>query len=145
MCEFKRKKRTPTKSGEKYNLVRISICKGAATLRLRKLASSSGINHTSRRFNGAATLRLRKCRRRSAWHTANNRASMGPQLYGCGNIHACGSIWYSAAASMGPQLYGCGNLWTTPLQHPTTPTLQWGRNFTVAEICNVGSHIVYTC
>ena len=37
------------------------------------------------------------------------RASMGPQLYRCGNI--TNSLWVLSlvSASMGPQLYRCGN------------------------------------
>ena len=38
------------------------------------------------------------------------RASMGPQLYRCGNcLISCLSINKSQPASMGPQLYRCGN------------------------------------
>ena len=36
-------------------------------------------------------------------------ASMGPQLYRCGNRQCAGSPWSRLDASMGPQLYRCGN------------------------------------
>ena len=37
-------------------------------------------------------------------------------------------------ASMGPQLYRCGNLDRGPHVRQGRPQLQWGRNFIVAEI-----------
>ena len=60
-------------------------------------------------FNGAATLSLRKC----------------PYSTLVGGVFR--------VASMGPQLYRCGNM---PLLHANTipPPLQWGRNFIVAEM-----------
>ena len=62
-------------------------------------------------------------------------ASMGPQLYRCGNAETELSFARHALASMGPQLYRCGN--TAP--PPSTPIgdalgLQWGRNFIVVEM-----------
>ena len=61
-------------------------------------------------------------------------ASMGPQLYRCGNMTKT-YVAYCAicSASMGPQLYRCGN---AELLSGTAiaKTLQWGRNFIVAEI-----------
>ena len=85
-------------------------------------------------------------------------ASMGPQLYRCGNAIAV--YWHTIRrrASMGPQLYRCGNVrgglggWekrsgfngaaTLSLRKSTSRSavtyvatqLQWGRNFIVAEI-----------
>ena len=61
-------------------------------------------------FNGAATLSLRK------------RA-------GC--VGAAGAIEH---ASMGPQLYRCGNMVLRKTGSRSLATLQWGRNFIVAEI-----------
>ena len=133
-------------------------------------------------FNGAATLSLRKpydsypaCthvvmlqwgrnfivaetrtthRSRSCWE----RASMGPQLYRCGNCFRVRDGQPGSQASMGPQLYRCGNQLgyvqskkafssfngaaTLSLRKPydSYPActhvvmLQWGRNFIVAEI-----------
>ena len=60
-------------------------------------------------------------------------ASMGPQLYRCGNfVHGLG---YDAGygASMGPQLYRCGNLSGNATTGWQGTWLQWGRNFIVAE------------
>ncbi len=87
------------------------------------------------RFNGAATLSLRKSDSdyRRAWEISTlqwgrnfivaemaegrvdvgevREASMGPQLYRCGNrVCAIGDKPYICTASMGPQLYRCGNL-----------------------------------
>ena len=39
-------------------------------------------------------------------------ASMGPQLYRCGNLKQYVYAWRAVIASMGPQLYRCGNLAT---------------------------------
>ena len=66
-------------------------------------------------FNGAATLSLRKYEVRP----------MGGR-----RVHVPG------AASMGPQLYRCGNLsWSSPgVDLDLLDSLQWGRNFIVAEI-----------
>ena len=67
------------------------------------------------RFNGAATLSLRKYVGHQEIYQYN-RASMGPQLYRCGNVE--GLTWHtrqsSRFASMGPQLYRCGNGHTSP-------------------------------
>ncbi len=57
---------------------------GAATLSLRKSLIYYGYQHGKTRFNGAATLSLRKYEvRMELLH--NGYASMGPQLYRCGN------------------------------------------------------------
>ena len=62
------------------------------------------------RFNGAATLSLRKL---PSPHNAvqGRAASMGPQLYRCGNAGRHGRLLPGRPASMGPQLYRCGNNW----------------------------------
>ena len=62
-------------------------------------------------------------------------ASMGPQLYRCGN--AAPVLPYGALhdlASMGPQLYRCGNVPAGDTYYCQWRELQWGRNFIVAEI-----------
>ncbi len=61
------------------------------------------------RFNGAATLSLRKYPVSLGPVRATCRASMGPQLYRCGNYFEIGSYHIQYDASMGPQLYRCGN------------------------------------
>ena len=120
--------------------------------------SRSSVRPTMQRncFNGAATLSLRKCQIRTMnkhirptlqWgrnfivaemsdphheqaHPAY--ASMGPQLYRCGNGVVPRYGDRSTEASMGPQLYRCGNSETT-LYTLLDGLLQWGRNFIVAE------------
>ena len=62
------------------------------------------------RFNGAATLSLRK------W------------------IRAAYTVYHGTHASMGPQLYRCGNSQGWRDTYEGKHTLQWGRNFIVAEI-----------
>ena len=83
---------------------------GAATLQLRKLGRDLAVQTLNlARFNGAATLQLRKqapCR-----------------LY----------CMAERAASMGPQLCSCGNTVTVSLAGDAPYSLQWGRNFAVAE------------
>ena len=62
------------------------------------------------RFNGAATLSLRKRQYRGCpWKLRKAPASMGPQLYRCGNTATHGLPAPLYRASMGPQLYRCGN------------------------------------
>ncbi len=85
-------------------------------------------------FNGAATLSLRKCEQNPCTIRQGNtlqwgrnfivaeiqyitmptkeeiHASMGPQLYRCGNRTIASLLISALAASMGPQLYRCGNL-----------------------------------
>ena len=114
--------------------------------------------HTWRCFNGAATLSLRKSCLCSIISLNICFASMGPQLYRCGNLRKPYRKKGGAMASMGPQLYRCGN-WrpraprggasrcfngaaTLSLRKYLTSTagsllvqwLQWGRNFIVAEM-----------
>ena len=133
---------------------------GAATLSLRKCVHTEikGIN-PQECFNGAATLSLRKfvCGKHAfrTWVSlqwgrnfivAEMRqnpptmkslfvASMGPQLYRCGNPDRP-LLPYSllCPASMGPQLYRCGNAYMLPSFLIWALMLQWGRNFIVAEM-----------
>ena len=60
-------------------------------------------------FNGAATLSLRKLRLLHGSIVAIH-ASMGPQLYRCGNVQNQALPKRNMGASMGPQLYRCGNI-----------------------------------
>ena len=108
-------------------------------------------------FNGAATLSLRKFGQPLCRYCLVC-ASMGPQLYRCGNSQLEVSRKESQQASMGPQLYRCGNSpfaaaaglmdlgfngaatlslrksTTDPNTRPLVIKLQWGRNFIVAEM-----------
>ena len=59
-------------------------------------------------FNGATTLQLWKFDVHRGKLT-NLQASMGPQLYSCGNKFTASSQHGYKRASMGPQLYSCGN------------------------------------
>ena len=75
-------------------------------------------------------------------HVRNNTnlippiASMGPQLYRCGNsTFSCLGLQVGLLASMGPQLYRCGNCQIIGMQCILFRSLQWGRNFIVAERC----------
>ena len=91
---------------------RVRLCfNGAATLSLRKLTSAKlvALNRILS-FNGAATLSLRKFQFDINTAIPQQSASMGPQLYRCGNLLDC--------VSHGDH----------------TIRLQWGRNFIVAEI-----------
>ena len=64
---------------------------------------------------------------------------MGPQLYRCGNMSVLVLALNSCTASMGPQLYRCGNmLRPSPTCELLSRTLQWGRNFIVAEMLDCG-------
>ena len=83
-------------------------------------------------FNGAATLSLRK-HRRGRHPCRRHQASMGPQLYRCGNCDPTDDHGGAAPASMGPQLYRCGNFKKPLGLGAARMLLQWGRNFIVAE------------
>ena len=108
---------------------------GAATLSLRKsVRHGTASPCTVIRFNGAATLSLRKYTLTLSSIMHRSYASMGPQLYRCGNPQVPCPSQGQNRASMGPQLYRCGN--DTVLGRTVAPLalLQWGRNFIVAEI-----------
>ena len=86
-------------------------------------------------FNGAATLSLRKLIEKTLSASSEAyRASMGPQLYRCGNRH-----WTWAGPE---QVVGFNGAATLSLRKsnireqamPQSFSLQWGRNFIVAEI-----------
>ena len=70
----------------------------------------------------------------SARYAKVKHASMGPQLYRCGNHGAYGLPAPLYQASMGPQLYRCGNYVPTTQTYSWYVRLQWGRNFIVAEM-----------
>ena len=130
---------------------------GAATLSLRKLIIRRPANRFSIRFNGAATLSLRKrtianytryrysllqwgrnfivaeTQGEIGYRAQADYASMGPQLYRCGNMEHGSVILVNMPASMGPQLYRCGNDAITRYNIGDPNGLQWGRNFIVAE------------
>ena len=109
---------------------------GAATLSLRKLSTGrAGSAPAAACFNGAATLSLRKCEKLTAVAPPPLiHASMGPQLYRCGNEEYAVVRAEAVIASMGPQLYRCGNQTNAQFNLLHTYLLQWGRNFIVAEI-----------
>ena len=60
------------------------------------------------------------------------RASMGPQPFGCGRAVIAAFFDGAEEASMGPQPFGCGR-GSPRARPPPFPTLQWGRNLSVAE------------
>ena len=115
---------------------------GAATLSLRKYPYRDWKNVESVRFNGAATLSLRKSGGTPMSMETQAEASMGPQLYRCGNqrieyrptlqeycfngaatlsLRKCilrEDIKVHCRASMGPQLYRCGNRGKDPAERP---------------------------
>ena len=107
---------------------------GAATLSLRKCGRGCDGHHRHQGFNGAATLSLRKCPYQVVDRSPLIHASMGPQLYRCGNVCSGCTCRALPVASMGPQLYRCGNESKTSHYKRGLWTLQWGRNFIVAEI-----------
>jgi len=60
-------------------------------------------------------------------------ASMGPQLFSCGNNLVDQLHRHERRASMGPQLFSCGNE-SERLHQRQVVGLQWGRSFSAAEI-----------
>ena len=111
---------------------------GAATLSLRKSGPCSHISRRFACFNGAATLSLRKCgnprHHEYRWYLLQwDRNFIVAEM-----AVMARRIRRGIRASMGPQLYRCGNI-LHPL-HYLRPLsmLQWGRNFIVAEILELG-------
>ena len=94
---------------------------GAATLSLRKRASTRRPETQMPRFNGAATLSLRKHDNAGVREQNQALASMGPQLYRCGNLEGADGGGHPDQASMGPQLYRCGNKSFRPVVHYRDP------------------------
>ena len=107
---------------------------GAATLSLRKWENRAPTNRSQNTcFNGAATLSLRKPGTAGRYAGLAQTASMGPQLYRCGNAKPGVLLLRLLVASMGPQLYRCGNASQLQPEPGRACALQWGRNFIVAE------------
>ena len=80
------------------------------------------------RFNGAATLSLRKLREPHAPHVVTVYGFNGAATLSLRKLATLDSLLGGGVASMGPQLYRCGN--NEQGQAPMAPTsLQWGRNF----------------
>ena len=69
-------------------------------------------------------------------------ASMEPQLYRCGNGDHWRREMHYRLASMEPQLYRCGNVSPSTAISCRT-SLQWSRNFIVAEIMAPGAGAVF--
>ena len=97
--------------------------------------------HATRAAEGAAPLQwgrnfiVAETRSRGCAEARPHSASMGPQLYRCGNKVGAAVPVDHGLASMGPQLYRCGNGLETPHTLNALQELQWGRNFIVAETC----------
>ena len=108
---------------------------GAATLSLRKWKVCRCSLQAMPRFNGAATLSLRKSSRRKAGRSKHVLASMGPQLYRCGNSASnpeppSYNLRFNGAATLSLRKFP--TIWSET-QNTSRVSLQWGRNFIVAE------------
>ena len=106
---------------------------GAATLSLRKHGYGPGSWSGSQRFNGAATLSLRKHAIVRSFTTCVNMLQWGRNFIVAETWRLAVDCRGRVHASMGPQLYRCGNLALKYDKHQTLFKLQWGRNFIVAE------------
>ena len=100
-CGNEDRRRTSPKPHPRFN--------GAATLSLRKPTAWNRDRLSLQCFNGAATLSLRKLPCLFSAPRILVLASMGPQLYRCGNLQPGLPQGMAQYASMGPQLYRCGN------------------------------------
>ena len=106
---------------------------GAATLQLRKLSLTMMMRRSGPCFNGAATLQLRKPDSSRPGLGPGRGASMGPQLCSCGNRQVgrrvrCRQGGFNGAATL--QLRKPHVLRAAGRR---ANSLQWGRNFAVAE------------
>ena len=85
-------------------------------------------------FNGAATLSLRKFNVSLTAEPTAFRLQWGRNFIVAEILDAGCGFFSLADASMGPQLYRCGNHSCDNLAFSIHRSLQWGRNFIVAEI-----------
>ena len=124
---------TPLEAGPR-SIRALAASMGPQLYRCGNIASGGASAEKAQGFNGAATLSLRKrsptwrpCRPAATLQWGRNfivaetvsfqssimllsYASMGPQLYRCGNEPAPYRSTMRLVASMGPQLYRCGNV-----------------------------------
>ena len=89
---------------------------------------------SQRRFNGAATLSLRKLPSVIALNAPLSTLQWGRNFIVAEICPVNCLSDLRVCASMGPQLYRCGNESTPCPPCPVRVMLQWGRNFIVAEI-----------
>ena len=95
--------------------VALKLCfNGAASFRPRRFPDLSTGLEALKRFNGAASFRPRRSRRDGNSHLASILASMGPRAFARGDTPGGGWKVIEALA------------------------LQWGRELSPAEICNLG-------
>ena len=84
-------------------------------------------------FNGAATFQLRIADWRPCWWCFPFDPSMEPQLFSCGLRNAYEVQREREAPSMEPQLFSCGLQIDALADGAFHSTLQWSRNFSVAD------------
>ena len=107
---------------------------GATTLQLRKFADAGLLSCPTQLLQWGHNFTVAEMPPLGKKITIHDAASMGPQLYSCGNAQAATKVNINPDASMGPQLYSCGNYGVSDTDHAIDLLLQWGHNFTVAEI-----------
>ena len=112
---------------------------GAATLSLRKREPGGSPRVRHPRFNGAATLSLRKPTCLLVGLSCANSFNGAATLSLRKPAAAMRRMPISTPASMGPQLYRCGNLSMLKKGIKVISSLQWGRNFIVAETGDAGT------
>ena len=101
--------------------------------------SRPGRNPQTRRtrFNGAATLSLRKPINASLFAVKYCSLQWGRNFIVAETRPSRNIAAKQFSASMGPQLYRCGNLCADLVPQVRRGALQWGRNFIVAETWDV--------
>ena len=110
---------------------------GAATLSLRKRGPRSRRSSGHTCFNGAATLSLRKQPPGAPTVLTDAMLQWGRNFIVAETMVGLGDDVTEALASMGPQLYRCGNTRHLRRSWGGSFRLQWGRNFIVAETLHV--------
>ena len=85
-------------------------------------------------FNGAATLSLRKLTMGDIDRTMYALLQWGRNFIVAEMYMKMMDVFAQKVASMGPQLYRCGNSRARHSRYVMGSVLQWGRNFIVAEI-----------
>ena len=108
---------------------------GAAVFRLRKLTGwTFERDPDGDRFNGAAVLRLRKPPNAHQIIDTDQRASMGPQSFDCGNSLKASQthVWFDACFN-GAAVFRLRKQQNASALPDLTIVLQWGRSLSTAE------------
>ena len=116
-----------------FRRILVARFNGAAAFRLRNVCLFFAAGTMQKSFNGAAAFRLRNVRPASGGLWRGDRASMGPQPFGCGmrknpRKSGGGLLSFNGAAAFRLRNVASSHSCIVPAD-----TLQWGRSLSAAE------------